>query len=347
MAKTTETGMQHSYSFCTAALTGIILFGLGCGTGYTPDEATVDAQVITASLPDTTSALVTRRIAVTFDDLPSTTRRGLACDADAVLSINTRLLAELERFEAPAAGFVNEGHGCRESDVLEQVLRQWLDAGHTLGNHTYAHTDINTVSLDAYIADIERGEPVTRRLLEEHGQALRYFRHPLLHAGADSAKWHGLRSYLAANGYEVAPVTIDNQEWVFEAVYRRAKLRGDTATMQRVAAAYVPHLAAVVEHFEHASKLIIGYEPPQVLLLHANYINADYFGDVAAMLRDRGYTFITLDEALRDPAYRLADGYIGRRGLSWVHRWARGKGMEATPEEPREPQWVRTLFETY
>ena len=65
------------------------------------------------------------------------------------------------------------------------------------------------------------------------------------------------------------------------------------------------------------------------------------------MLQARGYTFVSLDEALADPAYALADGYVGPRGLSWVHRWALGKGMKIEGEEPREPAWLARLVETY
>ena len=306
--------------------------------------------MLAASVPATANVSTgeppPRRVAVTFDDLPRTGPLGGPCRADSVLALNRRLLGHVEAYGVPATGFVNEGK-CRGSGVLEQVLTLWLDAGHTLGNHTFSHTNLDAVSLDAYIADLERGALVTRRLLAERGEPLRYFRHPQLHAGADSAKWHGLRTYLDANGYVVAPVTIDNQEWVFEAVYSRAKRRGDEATMARVVEAYVPHLSAVVEHFEAWSEEVVGYEPPQVLLLHANEINADHFGRVAAMLRDRGYAFVSLEEALADPAYALADGYIGPRGLSWVHRWALGKGMAVIEEEPREPEWLADLFESY
>ncbi|GAB5519175.1 MAG: polysaccharide deacetylase family protein [Rhodothermales bacterium] len=281
-------------------------------------------------------------MAITFDDVPGT---GL-CNVENALDLNQRLLQQIEAYAIPAAGFVNEGQPCGGS-VLEEVLTLWLDAGHMLGNHTYAHTDINGVSLEAFIADLERGEPVTRRLLAERGDSLRYFRHPRLHAGADSAKWHELKAYLDANDYTVAPVTIDNQEWVFEAVYRQAKQRGDTATMEQLTEAYVEHLREVVTHFEGWSEKVAGYEPPQVLLLHANQINADHFGQVAAMLQERGYAFVSLDEALADPAYALKDGYIGPRGLSWIHRWALGKGMTEIEEEPREPAWVADLFASY
>jgi hypothetical protein len=61
-------------------------------------------------------------------------------------------------------------------------------------------------------------------------------------------------------------------------------------------------------------------------------------------MKKRGYTFITLEQALEDPAYRLPDTYAGPQGLSWLHRWSISKGMKMN-EEPREPQWIRQLFE--
>ena len=288
-----------------------------------------------------------RRVAVTFDDLPGTSPFDEECPADSVLSMNRRLLSHLDARGIPAIGFVNEGHPCRAGGVLERVLTRWLKAGHTLGNHTYSHVDIDAVPLEEYIADLERGEPVTRGLLARRGEPLRYFRHPRLHAGADSAKWQGLQEYLKENDYVVAPVTIDNQEWIFDSVYRRAKQRGDAATMKRVAEAYVPYLSEVVAHFERWSSEVVGYEPPQILLLHVNHINADHFDRVADMLHERGYTFVSLEEALADPAYELADGYVGPQGLSWVHRWAYGKGMKALEAEPREPPWLAELYESY
>lgn len=87
---------------------------------------------------------------------------------------------------------------------------------------------------------------------------------------------------------------------------------------------------------------VAGYEVKQVLLLHANPLNADYLDDLVRMIKRRGYAFISLDQALEDPAYRLADNYAGPKGLSWIHRWALSKGMKMR-EEPREPAFIADL----
>jgi hypothetical protein len=83
----------------------------------------------------------------------------------------------------------------------------------------------------------------------------------------------------------------------------------------------------------------LGYEVGQVLVLHANQLNADDVGDLIAMLRKRGYRFITLDAALEDPAYALPDAPAAR-GLSWLHRWMLARGQAVQPE-PLEPAFVR------
>ena len=47
---------------------------------------------------------------------------------------------------------------------------------------------------------------------------------------------------------------------------------------------------------------LFGYEVPQILSIHCNELNATTLRDSVARLRARGYAFITLDEAMKDPA---------------------------------------------
>jgi hypothetical protein len=63
------------------------------------------------------------------------------------------------------------------------------------------------------------------------------------------------------------------------------------------------------------------------------------------MLKRRGYSFVTLDEAMRDRAYRQPDTYTGAWGISWLQRWAMARGREFR-EEPPPPPYVKQ-FDTY
>lgn len=137
-------------------------------------------------------------------------------------------------------------------------------------------------------------------------------------------------------------MTVDNPEWIFARAYDNAVERGDEAMRRRIGEAYVPYMEQKFVYFEKQSRNLFGYEIKQVLLLHANTLNADYFGAVADRLIKRGYVFIRLEEALRDQAFRSNDTYIGLGGLSWLDRWAltQGKKGDFFQGEPATPEFV-------
>ena len=180
--------------------------------------------------------------------------------------------------------------------------------------------------LAAVEQDLIRGETVTKQLLSQRGMKLRYFRHPVLLTGPDIETKKAFEKFLKERGYTIAPVTIDNQDFLFAQVYAIAKHRGDEKLMKRIADAYLPYMETMFDFFEKLSVDVLGYEVKQVLLLHANELNADHFDDLARMMRRRGYSFISLEEALKDKAYRLEDAQSSK-GISWLHRWALAKGM--------------------
>lgn len=287
-----------------------------------------------------------RQVAVTFDDLPAT----YLSDVASIRDMTRKLLSRVKAHNIPAIGFVNEGklwRNGKHDETLISTLRMWLDEGFDLGNHTYSHPNLHAITLDNYQADIVRGETITRRLLQRKGMRLGYFRHPHLYTGHTPEIKSALARFLDGRGYRVAPVTIDNADYIFASVYADAKRRGDAATVKRIADAYVPYMEGMFEFFEKLSVGVAGYEIRQVLLLHANELNADTFDQLAAMMKRRGYAFITLEQALQDKAYNLPDAYVGRRGISWLHRWGMTKGMgDLLATEPEAPGWVRDLFNT-
>jgi peptidoglycan/xylan/chitin deacetylase (PgdA/CDA1 family) len=85
-----------------------------------------------------------RAMAVTIDDLPYVASAGQPFLVNAQRT-TARMLGALQAHRAPAIGFVNEGklQAPGERDARVALLQQWLDAGMTLGNHTYSHPDFN------------------------------------------------------------------------------------------------------------------------------------------------------------------------------------------------------------
>ena len=285
-----------------------------------------------------------RAVALTFDDLPMTPVEGV-CDAAIAREVTRQILDALARQDAPAAGFVNASRTCGEPvDALrDPVLEAWLDAGHELGNHTWSHPDLVRTPLETYLVDVRKGAAPVDSLLRRRGSRLVWFRHPFLHAGNTPAKKAGLERYLEDNSWRVAPVTIDNQEWVYAYVYHQALARGDSALAARVVESYLDHVDGAFAHFEARSREVVGREVPQVLLLHANRLNADHLESLLDRIRARGYVFRRLEQVMKDPAYAREDRYLGRRGPSWIERWA-ARGGEA-PQGPREHPWVAETYE--
>jgi peptidoglycan/xylan/chitin deacetylase (PgdA/CDA1 family) len=293
-----------------------------------------------------------RSVAVTIDDLPAPVAGVVSNEPKALSEMTANLLAALAQHRVPAVGFVNEGKlfapgegaAAPAATARIAVLRQWVDAGLELGNHTYSHRSLNRLSLEEFEADLIRGEPVTRGLLADKGRTLRFFRHPFLQVGLELPKRRAFEKFLAERGYTIAPVTIDNDEYVFAFVYADALRRGDRAQADRVAAAYLDYMDGVFAFFEGVSQRLLGREPAQVLLLHANSLNADHFGALAGRIEKRGYRYATLEETLRDPAYALADDYVGAWGISWLHHWEVTAGKPRTPS-PDPPAWIQQAYD--
>jgi len=289
---------------------------------------------------------VERQLAITIDDLPWV-EFALSSETE-VDTRQQRMVETLRTFDTHAIGFVNEDKLERDGVVEPArvtLLARWLDAGLDLGNHSYDHNGLHATAIDVYERSILRGEPQTRALLAARGKPMRWFRHPYLHAGRDDVTRLRLAEFLAAHDYRIAPVTIDNGDWIFARAYIGALNAGDTTLAQRLRTDFVEYIIAKFAFYETASRRLFGREIPQILLLHASALNADTLPALLEAVRERGYAFVPLETAVADPAYMHADGYRGGAGISWMHRWAL---TEVLPKdfyqgEPMVPPYVLAL----
>lgn len=280
-----------------------------------------------------------RQVAITIDDLPAGAANSMS--AAEIVDMTSKLLGTLREQKVPVVGFVNEKKLYRFGEVDDRIkaLRMWLDYGFELGNHTYSHMSLNQAGLQAWEDDVIQGESVTRLLMAQHKMPLRYFRHPFLDTGRDLQTRRQAEAFLSARGYRIAPITLDAWDWMYAPVYDDARQRGDTALQQQLVSSYLSHSAAAFAYSEQLAKQTIGYEPRQILLIHANQLEADHIGELLDLLRKRGYRFITLGDALSDQAYSLPDTFVGEEGAGWIEHWAITLGHPPRGA-PVFPQWV-------
>ena len=261
-------------------------------------------------------------VALTFDDLP---QLALTDDAAYGKTLTDRLLAGLKRNHLPAIGFVvgsklddddDEEHAARVA-----LLEAWLKAGRPLGNHTYDHSSLNRTPLADYIADAQKDDDILRPLLARRHETPRWFRHPYLETGATAEAVNGFGAWLKAHGYRVAPVTIENSDWMFAYPYDEAVMKGDAASARRIRLEYLDYTAKCIVWYRAAALDLLGRRPALVFLLHASRLNADTIDDLARVIRHNGLEPVSLERAMRDPAYAFPDA-PDTQGEEWLSRWA-------------------------
>jgi len=281
-----------------------------------------------------------RTVALTVDDLPVGRGHGLAHQQ----RVTRDLVRRITEAGVPAIGFVNEGKLFVDGriEARTDLLRRWVDAGLDLGNHTYGHPSLFDTPLAEFQDQVRRGDVVTNELLAVRGDSVRYFRHPFLNVGPDRETKDAFEAWLADEGYILAPVTHDNAEYIYALAYDNALEAGNDTLQTRVADAYLAYMDSTAAYFEGLADELFGREMAHVLLIHANALNADHLDRLIAMFRGRGYRFVSLDEALEDPAYASEDTYTGRAGMSWLQRWAIARGLRLESEPVPDP-WVEDV----
>lgn len=292
-----------------------------------------------------TDAEPARRVALTFDDLPAAglgdTPRDPALDKEAA-DIDRAIVSALRQRKAPAVGFVVESHV--EALGLEngrRLLRNWTRDGLTLGNHTRTHRDGNTLSLAEIDAEIAGGSISAGQVMRDAGLTLRYIRFPMNHTGDTAERQAAIKALVAKHHLVTAASTIDTSDWLFDRAYRRAIAAHDRGTAVKIRMAYLDHSVTQIDYYAALNAKAIGYEPPAIIVLHANRVNADTLPQLLAIFENKGYRFVTLAEAQSDAAYRKPETYVSKFGPMWGYRWARERGVKVDGSlEQEPPAWI-------
>jgi peptidoglycan/xylan/chitin deacetylase (PgdA/CDA1 family) len=238
---------------------------------------------------------------------------------------------------------VNEKQVIRDGHIKQNraILREWIRRGHELGNHTYSHADLTELTAESFEKEIIDGEPTVRMLMSGAGKPLRYLRFPFNHTGETAEKHNAIAAFLQQRGYMIATCTIENSDFIFARAYRLMVDRHDARSVVRLRTDYLDYTRQEIEYYSKMNRQIFGHEIPQVIVLHANSLNAEMLEQVLRIFEKLDYKFVSLQEAQADPAYRTADTFFTPFGRMWGYRWAKELNVKVDRRmEPEVPTWI-------
>ncbi len=261
------------------------------------------------------------KVAITIDDVPNTKK----FERD---SFQTKLLNQLDTLCIPVTVFINERMIYKTKYVTKNfnLLNQWTKRNYsTIGNHTFAHSRYSDVGFVNFTKDIEKGEAIIKELLNLYQKELKYFRFTYNDLGNDSMQKRQIETYLIEKKYVITPFTIESSDWIFNYLYEYYLSNNNKQEAQRIANSYIDITLEYFHYFDSLSVNQYGRRINQIFLCHDNSINADYIGILVQKLKEDGYSFVSLDEAMQDNVYKQENNYNKKWGISWFYRWMTNK----------------------
>jgi peptidoglycan-N-acetylglucosamine deacetylase len=272
--------------------------------------------------------LQAKEIALTFEKLPFMEPLGYWTPRE----ISNLVLRALEARDVRAMGFVMEE---KIDDRPESyvVLQDWVARGHSLGNGTYSYVDLNQLSARDFLDHVRDGRKHTRRATHGTGVEERYFRFPLLHEGNTAGKKRDVAGTLRRAGYVVVPATVLVEDYQFNHFLEEADSSEDG--VERLRALYLEHLGASLDYAETQAEVVLNGPVKHILRLHLGTATGRFLPDLLRFLEERGYSFVSVKEALADPAYQTEEDYVGPLGLGFIDRVAATRGLPFDPDMGR------------
>lgn len=254
-----------------------------------------------------------RRILITIDDLPLAMYGDYESREERRETVKN-LVGMLERRNVPFVGFFNMRWDAQDP----QLTKTWLTASKlTPGNHTWSHPNARKTPLDAYLRDLEKGHRAVSEIAGE--KAFIPFRFPYLNQGFDAEKRDAIFAKLESLESPHVPATIDTMDWLHARGWLDARHDGDEELAAKFHQAWLWSIQESTLEAERWADELFEHTPPQIVLLHANRLNAEHLDEALDWWEGRGYQFVTWREALADPAFQERDESLSPIGEThWV-----------------------------
>jgi peptidoglycan/xylan/chitin deacetylase (PgdA/CDA1 family) len=273
---------------------------------------------------------VAQEVALTFDDLPA---HGPLPTGMTRLELAKSIIATLKAANAPQVyGFINAVK-LEQAPEDRAVLEEWRAAGFMLGNHTYSHMSLTDNTAAAFEKDIAADEPVLRSLMGN--EDWHWFRYPFLWEGETLEKRDAVRAYLKEHGYRVAQVSLDFEDYAWNAPYARCVAKNDQKSIAWLKSSYLDTATQYIELDQRLSQTLFGRDIKHVFLLHLGGFQTVMLPQLLDLLKQKGFRFVTLEEAESDPAYETNPNAGLRHGGTLLEQMIEAKHLAYPTVAPK------------
>ena len=200
-------------------------------------------------------------------------------------------------------------------------LGLWAEAGHLIGNHTYAHAYYGGAGPGDLGADIDRVAP----LLTPYATHRPLFRFPYLAEGRTAETRDRMRAVLHERGLSNAYVTIDASDWYVDQRLSSRLAREPSADVAPYGDYLVRHLLDRAAFYDRLAQDVLGRSPLHTLLIHHNLTTALFLPQILAAFKAAGWTAIDAETAFFDPVFESTPD-IAPAANSLIWQLARADG---------------------
>jgi hypothetical protein len=251
-----------------------------------------------------TSFSQSKKVTITIDDMPF---NGISktVSVKEIDRINSKLLKKINIEKTPVTAFMN-GNQCLSNDNTQErikILQKWInDTLVTLGNHTLKHLNHSQNNLDSFKEDLMMNDFLIRSFSKN--KPLTYFRFPFNATGKDSLCQKERYDYLKSKNYISTPFTIESSDYIFNTLYCHELDLGNKKRADSIAECYLQLTINLFNQMEKNSIELFGRNVNQIYLCHANKLNADYYSQLIQRIKNLNYSFVSLEETLKDEIYK-------------------------------------------
>lgn len=117
-------------------------------------------------------------------------------------------------------------------------------------------------------------------------------------------------------------------DYMWNEPFARCEAKNDTGSIGQLETSYLDAASADADFRRAMAKALFGHDLPYVLLMHVGAFDARMLPRLLKLYRDKGFSFVTLEEAEKDSFYRssvdpalpsqpdLLEGAMRARGLA-------------------------------